>query len=61
MEAVVGLFGILGLAWYFFASIYVGAVASDLNRGGVLYFFISIFVSPLLAILALIAVGRKQP
>jgi len=46
-------------AWLIF-SIIVGAIASGKNRSGVGYFFISLFLSPLIGIIIIAVAGEKK-
>ena len=47
------------LAWFVLSIVIGGVASSSFNRSGGGWFFVALFTSPLLALVILIAVGKK--
>jgi hypothetical protein len=52
--------GLIAFAYFFFIPICVAFVAKKKGRHGLVWFLLSIFINPIVALLLLIALGDKD-
>lgn len=53
------VFLVIGVLWLVLAAL-VGVLAESWGRSGLLYFMVSVLTSPLLGLVLVLAVGKKQ-
>lgn len=60
MPIFMGIFVVIALAYFLFIPTCVALVAKKKGRHGLVWFLLSIFINPIVALLLLIALGDKE-
>ncbi len=55
-----GIFVVIAIAYFLFIPTCVALVAKKKGRHGLVWFLLSIFINPIVALLLLIALGEKE-
>ena len=55
-----GIFVVIAIAYFLFIPTCVALVAKKEGRHGLVWFLLSIFINPIVALLLLIALGEKE-
>ncbi|MBR4468276.1 MAG: hypothetical protein IKS53_02470 [Bacteroidales bacterium] len=55
-----GIFVVIAIAYFLFIPTCVALVAKKKGRHGLVWFLLSIFINPIIALLLLIALGDKE-
>lgn len=60
LPILMGIIAVLALAYFLFIPTCVALVAKKKGRHGLVWFLLSIFINPIIALLLLIALGDKE-